>query len=291
MAERPSDELLRRSAAKSIRQRGKVLHGRGADGFAKAEGEDRARHADAFSQRLQRPGMSRVVVHGGNGDAHVFVRQSGKPARTGVSRICQVQAQRLDEHRIGKMLRNQRSTGSRVAEFLTHPFERPAHGGFVRLAANVDDGRQRLQEHFGMAAAQGEVTSGDVSRAFGNSRGLAPHAEPGTGVRIENRFEREVCGELKRQSTREQKAVAGLEQHWPGHAFDHQPAVPGKHGVTFDAPMFWEVNGHVTHHCKAAGDVNLRFYQGENFGERVHVLARPQLWLQGRRLRTLRPGT
>jgi hypothetical protein len=54
---------------------GEIRHEGGADDLAKPQGEDGARHADAFGQRLQRPGISWVVVHAGDGDAHMLVRQ------------------------------------------------------------------------------------------------------------------------------------------------------------------------------------------------------------------------
>jgi hypothetical protein len=156
---------------------GEVLHGGGADDLAEAQGEDRARHANAFGQRLQRPGISRGFVDAGNGDAHMLVRQRRKPAVTSAGAVGQVQAQRLDEHRVGELLRYQRTAGLGIAELFTQALERPAHGSLVRLAADVDDGRQRVQEHLGVAACEPEEASGDVPRAFGDRRDVIGLAE------------------------------------------------------------------------------------------------------------------
>jgi hypothetical protein len=53
---------------------------------------------------------------------------------------------------VGELLRYQRTAGLGIAELLAQALERLAHGGLVRLAADVDDGRQRVQEHLGVAA-------------------------------------------------------------------------------------------------------------------------------------------
>jgi hypothetical protein len=120
------------------------------------------------------------------------------------------------------------------------------------------------------------VASGDVPRAFGDTQGFAPHAEPGEGVGIKNRFEREIGCEPERKSTREQKGVSGVKQHRLGYVFDDQPALAGEHGVALDSLMFRKVDGHVAQHRKAARDVNLRPRHGKNLGERVHTLIRSQ---------------
>ena len=139
-----------------------------------------------------------------------------------------------------------------------------------------------------MAARQGEVASGDVPRAFAGSRGFVPHAKLRAGDRIVNRLEREIGGEVERKPTREQKAVPGVEQYRLGHAFDHQPALAGEHGVALDSLMFRKVDGHVAPHRKATGDVNLRLHQRKNLGKRVHTLARCQTRLQGRSVGVLK---
>ena len=103
---RPSPEFFRRSAARKHAPARKVFHQRGTNDLAKAQREDRARHPNPFGQQVQRPGISWVSVHAGDGDTHMLVRQRRKPAATSRCSVRQVQPQRLDKHHVGKLLRN-----------------------------------------------------------------------------------------------------------------------------------------------------------------------------------------
>src|SRR5579871_1855391 len=158
--------------------------------------------------------MSWVVVHVGYGNAHVLVGQCRKPTATSAGNVSQVQAQRLDEHHVGELLRNQRTAGLWVAKFLAHALKRPAHGGFVRLAADVDDGRQRMQEHLGVAAGKPEETSGDITRAFLDLRDVIGLAQQARCERVVDWLQGEIGGEPERKSTRQNKAVSDIEQDW-----------------------------------------------------------------------------
>ena len=121
-------------------------------------------------------------------------------------------------------------------------------------------------------------------RAPSVTPGASPHAAE-RRPRVEDRFEREIGGELEGHVHAAEKAVSGIEQHRLGHAFDNQPALAGEHGVALDSLMLGKANGHVAQHRKAAGDVNLRLHQGKNLGERVHTLTRSQVGLAGAAIR------
>jgi hypothetical protein len=88
-----------------------------------------------------------------------------------------------------------------VAELLAHALERPTHGGFVRFAADVHDGRQRLEKHLGMAAREREEAAGDVSRTFGDLRNVICLAEAIPRERVVDRFEREMQEKLNWKPT------------------------------------------------------------------------------------------
>ena len=71
-------------------------------------------------------------------------------------------------------------------------------------------GGSDVQEHLGVAAGEREVASGDVSRAFGDSRDVVALAEAVQRERVVDRFEREIGGEPERKSARQKKAVPSV---------------------------------------------------------------------------------
>jgi hypothetical protein len=144
----------------------------------------------------------------------------------------------------------------------------------------MDNRRQRVQEHLGVAAGESEKASGNVSLALSDLRRFVPYAEPCKGIGIENRFEREICGELERHSTGQKKTVSSVQQNGGFDAFNYQPALTGEHGVALNALVLREVNSHVARHNETAAGQTLRLQQGEHLRERIHLLTRSQTWLQ-----------
>ncbi len=71
---------------------------------------------DAFGQGLKGPGAAGVVVDAGDGEAHVLVGEGREPARGGAGvGVGEVQAEGLDEHHVGELLRDEGSAGLGVA--------------------------------------------------------------------------------------------------------------------------------------------------------------------------------
>ncbi len=106
--------------------------------------------------------MAGVVVDGGDGEAHVLVGEGGEPAGGGGGGVGEMEAEGLDEHHVGELLGDEGAAGLGAAKLFAHALEGPAHGGLVGLAADVDDGREGLQDHLGGATGEGEVASCDV---------------------------------------------------------------------------------------------------------------------------------
>ena len=121
-----------------------------------------------------------------------------------------MEAEGLDEHHVGELLGDERAAGLRGAELVAHALQGPAHGCFVGLAADVDDGREGLEEHVGVGAGEEEVAAGDVV-AGGGIGGLGGGLDGVLGfedVEVDGR-EGEVGGEAKGKAAGEEEAVAG----------------------------------------------------------------------------------
>ena len=250
---------------------GEVFHGGGADDFAEAESEDGAGHADALGEGLQGPGVAGVVVDGGDGEAHLLVGEGGEPAGGGGGGVGEMEAEGLDEHHVGELLRDEGAAGLGAAELFAHALEGPAHGGLVGLALDVDDGRERLQDHVGVAAGEGEVAAGDVGGGEIVAGGVAEDVGAGEGFGVEDGFEGGVGGEAEGKAAGEEEAVAGVEEDWVGDGVDDEPGLAGEHGVTLDAGMLGEVDGDVVEDGEASGGVEGGLHEGEDFGEGVHA--------------------
>ena len=231
--------------------------------------------------------MAGVAVHGGDGEGHVFIGEGGEPATAGAGRVGEVEAQGLDEHHVGELLGDERAAGLGVAEFVAHAFEGPAHGGFVGLALDVDDGGQRLQKQLGVAAGEGEEASGHVARAFGELGDLVGLVEAFEYEGVVDGLECEVCGEVEGEAARKDKAIAGFEADGAGDGLYDQPTGSGEHGIALDALVFGEVDGKVAGHGEATGGEALGLEQGEDFGERIHALGGVDRGLDGRGLVSL----
>src|SRR5579883_1046868 len=80
----------------------------------------------------------------------------------------QIEAQRLDEHQMGEMLRHQAAARLCLAQLLSHALEKPAQGRLIRLLVDVDDRRKGAQQNIGVVAVQREATAGkeEVSSAI-----------------------------------------------------------------------------------------------------------------------------
>jgi hypothetical protein len=61
---------------------------------------------------------------------------------------------------------------------------------------------------------------------------------------------------------RQEKAIAALEEHGLGNAVDCEPALTGNESVALDAFMTGELDGELTAHVEATGDVAARFQEG-----------------------------
>ena len=68
-----------------------------------------------------------------------------------------MKAQRLDQHHVGELLRNERSSRLRFAKLFGHALERPAHCGFIGFLPYVHDRWQSVEQHAGGAALQRKV--------------------------------------------------------------------------------------------------------------------------------------
>ena len=71
----------------------------------------------------------------------------------------QMQPQRLDQHHVGEMLRDQKAARLRLAQLLPHPLQRPAQRRLVRFLPDMHDRRQHPQQDVGMIAGKGEVAA------------------------------------------------------------------------------------------------------------------------------------
>lgn len=228
-----------------------------------------AGHAGSLGEGLEGPGVAGVVVHGGDGGAHLLVGEGEEPADTAFGCVGEVEAKGLDEHHVGELLGDEGAAGLGVAELLFHALEGPAHGGLVGLFADVDDGRESVQKDVGVGAGEEEVAAGD---------GVLGGVVEGSGVGLVG-FEKdaevdgpegEVGGEGEGEAAGEEEAVAGVEAHGVGDGVDREPALAGEDGIALDALMLGKLDGEVGVQTEAAGDVALGFEQGQDFGEGIH---------------------
>src|ERR1700678_2174329 len=102
-------------------------------------------------------------MHGLDGCADLRVSESEEPADAALRTFCEVKTECLHEHHVGEMLDDEEAAGARVAEFMPHTFEGPAHGGFVGFMADVRDGGKDVEQDAGVAAGEGEVTADDAA--------------------------------------------------------------------------------------------------------------------------------
>ncbi len=70
--------------------------------------------------------MRRIVVHSIDRCAHLLIRQSEEPSNAASRPFGQMQPQRLNQYRVGEVLRDQRAARLRIAQLLPHLLERPA---------------------------------------------------------------------------------------------------------------------------------------------------------------------
>ena len=111
MTEMGSLEFASLSPASSIRQRVRYSIGDAPDRLFEFQGEGRSRHAGALRQFLQCPAMRRIVVHGVDRRAHLFVRQGEEPADAAAQPFRQMQPQGLNQHHVGECCATRKPPG------------------------------------------------------------------------------------------------------------------------------------------------------------------------------------
>ena len=124
-----------------------------------------------LGQFLERPGVAGIVVHTGDGCAHLFIRERAKPANALSRLVRQVQAKSLHQHFEGELLRDQRAAGLRIAQLFFHAFQRPAHRRLVRLFPEMHDWGQRSQQNFGVTAGEDKMAANHVATPVFLTRG------------------------------------------------------------------------------------------------------------------------
>ena len=206
--------------------------------------------------------MAGIVVDGCDGGAHLLIGEGEEPADVALGGIGEVQAQGLNDHHVGELLRDQRAAGLRIAQLLFHAFEGPAQRCFVGLLADMDDGRQGLQQHVSVGADEGEVAADEIAAAAFIAEGGGAGVARGENDAEVDRREGEIGREREGKSAGQKETVAGVEEHGGGNGFDCEPALAGDDGVALDALMPGELDGHVAIDAEAAGDVAARFEQG-----------------------------
>lgn len=248
---------------------GEVFHGGLADGLTEAGGEDGAGHAGAEGELVEGPAVGWALVDGVDGGAHLRVGEGGEPAGRGLG-LGEVEAEGLDEEGVGDVLDEERAAGLRVCELLTHALEGGAEGGFVRVAAEMDDGREDAEEDFRVVGGEGEVgADGKAGSTAVEDADAALDGRVHVGLGVDG-VDGKVGGEAEGRAAGEQEAVAGLEVDGLGNALDGKPAVAGEDGVALDAVVPFEADGEGMAYVKAAGHGGVRLEEGENVREWVH---------------------
>ena len=100
-------------------------------------------------------------MHGLDGGVNLRVRQGGEPPDAAIYDFSNVQPESLHQHHVSELLGDQQTSRPRLAEFLHHSIQRPAHGRLVRLFLQVNDRWQCTQQHLGVAPAEGKVAARD----------------------------------------------------------------------------------------------------------------------------------
>ena len=163
----------------------------------------------------------------------------------------QMQPQRLHQHHVRQLLRDQRPTRLWVAHLLLHTLERPPHGRLVGLLLNVHNRPQRLQQRPRMIAAQGKMSADQGASTFLLAGELTP--QPSLAPVFKRcRPKRPVGRKAEGQPARQQKAVAGRRQHRIRNALDRQPAAARNHRIALDAGMLWPLNRPACRHAESA---------------------------------------
>ena len=159
MTEMGSLEFASLSPASSIRQRVRYSMGDAPtvslNFRAKVDRDMPARSASSCNVQP----MRRIVVHGVDRCAHLFIRQGEEPPDATFQPFRQMQPQGLNQHHVGEVLCDQKAARLRLAQLLHHPLHRPAQRRLVRFFPDMHDGRQHPQQDAGMIAGKGEVAA------------------------------------------------------------------------------------------------------------------------------------
>ena len=107
--------------------------------------------------------MRRIVVHGGDRRAHLFVGQGEEPSDAPLDPLRQVQPQGLNQHHMDEMVNNQKTARLRLAQLLHHPVQRPAQRRLVGFFPDMHDRRQHPQQDVGMIAVKHEVAADNTA--------------------------------------------------------------------------------------------------------------------------------
>jgi hypothetical protein len=87
--------------------------------------------------------MRRIVMHGADRRAHLFVREGEEPPHAASRSFRHMQPQGLNQHHVGEVLRDQKAARLPLAQLLHHPLHRPAQrrpavfgSGTIRFCRN-----------------------------------------------------------------------------------------------------------------------------------------------------------
>jgi hypothetical protein len=194
-------------------------------------------------------------MNGGDCSANVLVSEGEQPTNSASQAFREMQPQRLKQHQMGEVLGHQKAAWLAFAQFLPHPLQRPAHRRLVRFFPDMHDRRQYSEQHAGVRAGERKMTPNNKTTAAVDVGDAADPARRGENREGLNRGRRQIGRQAERPASRQQKAVARLEQHRLGHPFDRKPYLTGDDGVAFDSTVPTELEGEVSTNIKAAGDI------------------------------------
>ena len=172
-----------------------------------------------------------------------------------------MQAQSLNHHHVGELLCDEETARLRIAQFLPHPLQRPAHRRLLRFFADMHDRRQFRQKNIGMLTGKGEVPADKQAIPAAIARGdttIQRERKNRPGIR---RGQCQVTCKAGSKATRQEKTISRRKPHRLGNTFHGEPALAGDDRIAFDACMLWEFDSEVSTQIKTTGPVSTRFQQ------------------------------
>ena len=164
-----------------------------------------------------------------------------------------MQPQGLKQHQVRQVLGHQKASRLALAQFLSHPLQRPAHRRLVRFLLDMHDRRQDPEQHARVIPGEREVSADNKAIAAAvHGYDAANPARCGQNRKGLNRRRRQIGREEERPAARQQETVARLQSHRVGDALDREPYLTGNDRIAFDAFMLAEADRQPSADVKAA---------------------------------------